>query len=97
MQEHQLSLSLIVCLALLMTHESYKTFERCQKELLDALAPDFVQVLHQQSAPLQDLDDLLFHSQGFLEVMILNQELVNVRLVPVPEELGESLMLLMRL
>jgi hypothetical protein len=29
-----------------MTHESYETFERSQKELLDAFAPDFVQVLH---------------------------------------------------
>ena len=97
MQEYQLSLSLIVCLALLMTHVSYETFERSQKELLDAFSPDLVKVLHQQSAPMQDLDDLLFHSQGFLELMILNQELVNVGLVPVPEEFGESFMLLMRL
>jgi hypothetical protein len=56
-----------------MTHESYETFERSQKELLDAFAPDFVQVLHQKSAPLQDLDHLLLHSQGFLDLMILNQ------------------------
>ena len=68
-----MSLSLIVCLALLITHVSNETFERSQKELLDALAPDFVKVLHQKSASLQDLDQLLFHSQGFLEVMVLNQ------------------------
>jgi hypothetical protein len=80
-----------------MTHVSYETFERGQKELLDAFSPDCVQVLHQKSASLQDLDNLLFHSQGFLEVMILNQLLVNVGLVPVPKELGESLMLLMPL
>jgi hypothetical protein len=80
-----------------MTHVSYETFERSEKELLNALAPDFVQIPHQKSASLQALDNLMFHSQGFLEVMILSQELVNVGLVPVPEELGESLMLLMRL
>ena len=96
MQKHQLRLGLIVCLGLLVTHVGYETSERCQKEFLDAFAPDCVQVPHHESAPLQDSDQLVLHSQGILEVMILDQLLVNVGLVPVPEEFGERLMLLVR-
>ena len=90
-------LSLIVSHCLLVTHVGDETSERREKEFLDAIAPDCVEVPHHLSASLQDLEDLVLHSQGFLEVMILDQLLVDVGLVPVPEEFGERLMLLVRL
>jgi hypothetical protein len=92
-----LRLCLIVSHCLLVTHVGDETSERREKEFLDAFAPDFVQVPHHLSASLQDLEDLVLHSQGFLEVMILDKLLVDVCMVPVPEEFGKRLMLLLRL
>ena len=92
-----MSLSLIVCLALIMTHVGNETFERGQKELLNAFAPDFVQVLHHKGASMQDLDHLLFNIQGIFELMILDQQFVNAGFVPMPEEFGQCFMLLVRL